>query len=426
MKSLNTKSKISYSLLAINTIPLILLGILIMFLSSGWFSNAMYGEIEVELKSVASTIITMLDTAYPGDYELRGETVYDFYKGEHNLSNDTPLIDHIKEETGLEITIFYEDVRILTTLRDLNGQRITNTAASETIRDEVLLAEESHFYDNAMINGTGYFSYYTPLYNSDNTAAGILFVGKPRKNVDAAVESAVYPLLAADILCAVIIAAINFIYNKKLAQGLLKIHSFMSEVSAGNLSARLDPSVLRRGDELQEIGYSAIHMQRTLTTMIDQDSLTELLNRRSADRRLRQIIANSVKEHTPFCVAIGDIDFFKRVNDTYGHECGDLVLKNIAACLKRHMAGKGFAARWGGEEFLLVYDHMDVREAYRYLQRLNFEIHDLDSCFDGRTVRITMTFGLVPGDTDDISQLLRNADQKLYDGKAAGRDCIMC
>ena len=125
-------------------------------------------------------------------------------------------------------------------------------------------------------------------------------------------------------------------------------------------------------------------------------------------------------------MAIGDIDFFKRVNDTYGHECGDLVLKNIAACLKRHMAGKGFAARWGGEEFLLVYDHMDVREAYRYLQRLNFEIHDLDSCFDGRTVRITMTFGLVPGDTDDISQLLRNADQKLYDGKAAGRDCIMC
>ncbi len=426
MKALNTKSKISHTLLAINTIPLILLGILIMFLSSGWFSNAMYGEIEVELKSAASTIITMLDTAYPGDYELRGETVYDFYKGEHNLSNDTPLIDHIKEETGLEITIFYEGVRILTTLRDLNGQRITNTAASETIRNEVLLAEESHFYDNAMINGTGYFSYYTPLYNSDNTAAGILFVGKPRKNVDAAVESAVYPLLAADILCAVIIAAINFIYNKKLAQGLLKIHSFMSEVSAGNLSARLDASVLRRSDELQEIGYSAIHMQRTLTTMIDQDSLTELLNRRSADRRLRQIIANSVKEHTPFCVAIGDIDFFKRVNDTYGHECGDLVLKNIAACLKRHMAGKGFAARWGGEEFLLVYDHMNVREAYRYLQRLNFEIHDLDSCFDGRTVRITMTFGLVPGDTDDISQLLRNADQKLYDGKAAGRDCIMC
>ena len=93
-------------------------------------------------------------------------------------------------------------------------------------------------------------------------------------------------------------------------------------------------------------------------------------------------------------MAIGDIDFFKRVNDTYGHECGDLVLKNIAACLKRHMAGKGFAARWGGEEFLLVYDHMDVREAYRYLQRLNFEIHDLDSCFDGRTVRITMTLVL--------------------------------
>ena len=426
MKTLTAKSKISYTLLAINTIPLILLGILIMFLSSGWFSNTMYKEIEVELKSVASTIVTMLDTAYPGDYALKGETIYDFYKGEHNLSSDTPLIDHIKEETGLEITVFYEDVRILTTLRNLDGQRISGTAASETIRSEVLNADKAQFYDNAMINGAGYFSYYMPLHNSDGAAAGILFVGKPRKAVDAAVENTVYPLLAADILSALVIAAVNFIYNRRLAQSLLKIHSFMSEVSSGNLSARLDSSVLRRSDELQQIGYSAIHMQRTLTNMIDQDSLTELLNRRSADRRLRQIIANSQKEQTPFCVAIGDIDFFKRVNDTYGHECGDVVLKNIAACLKRHMAGKGFAARWGGEEFLLVYEHMNIRDAYRYLQRLNFEIHDLDSCFEGKSVHITMTFGLVPGDTDDISQLLRNADQKLYDGKAAGRDCIMC
>ena len=426
MQGFKGKGRISHALLAINTIPLLLMGLLIMFLSFHWFSKAMHGEIETELKNAVSSLNTLLELAYPGDYELRGDTVYDLYKGEYNISGDSSLVDRIKEETGFEVTIFYQNTRVLTTICTLDGQRILGTGAPEIIQEEVLSSGEAHFYDNAIINGSEYFSYYAPLRNSDNSVIGMLFVGKPRKSVDDAVEKAVYPILIAELLFAIIIAVINFIYNKKLVSTLLKIHRFLSDVSSGNLSARLDPSVLKRSDELREIGTSAINMQRSLTTMIDHDSLTELYNRRCADRRLRQVIENAIKHQTPFCIAIGDIDFFKRVNDSYGHECGDLVLKNIAACLKRHMTGKGFAARWGGEEFLLVYDHMNVREAYKYLQRLNFEIHDMECSFEGHSVSITMTFGLVAGDTDNVSLLLRNADDKLYKGKAAGRDCIMC
>ena len=71
------------------------------------------------------------------------------------------------------------------------------------------------------------------------------------------------------------------------------------------------------------------------------------------------------KSGIPFCVVLGDIDFFKKVNDTYGHDAGDEILKFVALELRRMMLGKGFATRWGGEEFLLVFDNMDIAHTRR-------------------------------------------------------------
>lgn len=426
MHAIKGKGKISQTLIAINTIPLLLLGFLIMLLSSHWFSKIMYAEIEVELKNAASGVITTLEFICPGDYKLAEDIGYELYKGEHNLTSDYTLIDHVKGDTGFEVTLFYQDTRVLTTIRNSSGQRIIGTGAPETVIQEVLLGGDACFYNNAVINGSGYFSYYLPLHNSDGTIVGMLFVGKPKKSVDASIQHAVYPLLIVDILAALAVAVINFIYNKGFVSALLKIHGFLSEVSSGNLSAKLDTTVLGRNDELSEIGYSALNMQRSLFTMIEQDSLTELFNRRSGDRKLRKVIAHSAAHKIPFCVAIGDIDFFKRVNDTYGHECGDLVLKNVASCLRQHMYSKGFAARWGGEEFLLVYEHMSIQDAHAQLESLLHEIQEMKCCFEGQTVSITMTFGLAEGNGDDITRLLRNADNRLYQGKALGRNRIIC
>lgn len=426
MQTLKGNGKISYALLAINTIPLLFLGLLIMLLSSHWFTKTMYAEIEVELKNAAACVITTLDFTCPGDFELVGDTAYELYKGSHNLTGDHTLIDRVKEDTGFEVTLFYKDTRVLTTIRDEQNRRIIGSAAPDIVRKDVLAGGEPHFYNNALINNSGYFSYYMPLFNSDNTVIGMLFVGKPKKNVDISIQKAVYPLLVVDILAALAIALFNFLYNKKFVSSLLKIHNFLSEVSAGNLSAKLDPSVLRRNDELSEIGYSTLNMQRSLSIMIEQDSLTELFNRRSGDRKLRQVMDYATAHGTPFCVAIGDIDLFKKVNDTYGHECGDLVLKKVADCLRRHMYAKGFAARWGGEEFLLVYDRMDLQSACAQLESLLSEIRDMKCCFEGHTIRVTMTFGLAVGDGCSLTQLLRNADNLMYQGKASGRNRIIC
>ena len=152
---------------------------------------------------------------------------------------------------------------------------------------------------------------------------------------------------------------------------------------------------------------------------------TELYNRRSGHKKLRQIFEKARSSRHSFALAIGDIDFFKKVNDTYGHECGDAVLKNVSALLKQHMWRRGFAARWGGEEFLLVFENVDLTEARKQLELLMDKIHELDTLYEGQHVKVTMTFGLVCESDKDLHTILKEADEKLYIGKTNGRNQVV-
>ncbi len=419
------KGKLSYALQAINIIPLLTFGVIITLLGTRWFTQAMHDEVELELSNMAHTVTTLMDVAYPGDYHLEGRIAYLLYKGNYDLTMDYSLIDQIHEDTGMDITLFYRDTRILTTIRDSSGERIVGTGAPDTIIENVLKAGESHFYDNAIINGKEYFAYYMPVYNSDGSIVGILFVGKPSNEVQNSIQNSIYPLLFANILTMIVVAICVFVYTKSFVSILMKIRSFLSNVSAGNLNAELDSSILKRNDELGDIGRSALTMQKSLRKMVEQDALTGLYNRRCGERKLLQIMENAPNQEKPFCLAIGDIDFFKTVNDTYGHDCGDKVLQNIARKLQQHMRNYGFAARWGGEEFLLVFDHTNTEESLQVLETLLDDIRTMETLYEDQTLKVTMTFGLVAGNTDSAQQLIVDADEKLYAGKATGRNRII-
>ena len=419
------KGKIAYILQTINIIPLLIFGFLIMLLGTNRFTEAMHAEVEEDLKNVSNSLTTMLDALYPGDYRLEGETSYRFYKGGQDLTGDYALIDKIREETGLDITLFYQDTRILTTVTDRNGRRIVGTGAPDDVMKNVYEINQAFFYTKFSIYGTSYFAYYTPLHNQDGSVVGMIFVGKPSAKVDSSIQAAIFPLIAVDVLLAIIVAVFIFLYTKRFASDVLQIHVFLKEVSAGNMNARLDSQILRRRDELGEIAVSALNMQRSLRTMIDRDALTSLSNRRSGDIRLRKTIEEFAVNNSPFCVSIGDIDLFKKVNDTYGHECGDLVLKKVAEVLRQHMHGIGFAARWGGEEFLLVFQQTELDSAYNSLESLSEKIRALEINYNDQLIKVTMTFGVAPGSNCDMKDLIRAADEKLYAGKSAGRNQVV-
>lgn len=175
----------------------------------------------------------------------------------------------------------------------------------------------------------------------------------------------------------------------------------------------------------QEVEGKLVDYNTQLQRQANTDTLTGLCNRRGAIDYLKQLVKGG-SDDRGFSLCICDIDFFKRVNDTYGHDFGDEVLKGIAGIFKEEMRGKDLAARWGGEEFLLLFPTSNGDEACVALERIKGKIKAMRIEKDGHEVGVTMTFGLAEYDfSGDMESTLKEADEKLYQGKEAGRDRIV-
>ena len=385
----------------------------------------MLQQVSTELENVASLVDLLLDTAYPGDYTLADDGTISLYKGDVNLTGDYWLIDAIGERIHMDVTLFYQDMRILTTIKNSEGERIVGTQAPEQVMADVLEQGKSCFYDNVIIRETPYFAYYAPLYNSDGQVTGILFVGKPADEVNRQVNRALSPMVVVGLLILFFVCMFSIYYAGTFLKALYGLKSFFAKVATGNLIEQLDPAVLKREDELSELGRSALSMQHSLRSLVERDSLTELYNRRSGGLHLADSAEKARSQNTSFTLVIGDIDLFKKVNDTFGHQCGDVVLKNISQILRKHMQDKGYAIRWGGEEFLLVYENSTLDEAYEALCTLLEEIRSTSISSDGNQIHVTMTFGMVCDSSKDLKELLREADDRLYYGKNHGRNQIV-
>ncbi len=155
----------------------------------------------------------------------------------------------------------------------------------------------------------------------------------------------------------------------------------------------------------------------------DTDPLTRLPNRRAILEVLAEIDRD--KDDT-ISIAIGDIDHFKLVNDTYGHDAGDEVLKTISNLTMRFMDKKGYCARWGGEEFLLVFSNTNGDEAYLMLDHFRRKIGETVTEYEGNKIQVTMTFGLEEhGFFQTTDKTIKDADDKLYTGKNTGRNKVV-
>lgn len=160
---------------------------------------------------------------------------------------------------------------------------------------------------------------------------------------------------------------------------------------------------------------------KKLKQMSETDTLTKLVNRRYAQNELAEIEKSN--NWSSVSIAIGDIDLFKHVNDTYGHECGDYVLSTLAAIFKEAMSKQGFVARWGGEEFLFVFENLNGDMALVELEAIRKEILKTPLEYKGEKFNVTMTFGLEEYSPNiGVKETIEKADEKLYLGKQAGRN----
>ncbi|MCR4989688.1 MAG: GGDEF domain-containing protein [Lachnospiraceae bacterium] len=161
-----------------------------------------------------------------------------------------------------------------------------------------------------------------------------------------------------------------------------------------------------------------------LKAAANTDQLTGLFNRRRATDYLKETIEQN--DGSPVSVSIGDIDFFKKVNDNYGHDIGDEVLKSVASTMKDTLRSDSFIARWGGEEFLIILRNCNGDQAYMALERLRRRIQDTAITAGGHEINITMTFGVSEYDfSGDMNSTIKTADERLYHGKENGRNQVV-
>ena len=159
-----------------------------------------------------------------------------------------------------------------------------------------------------------------------------------------------------------------------------------------------------------------------LEEQANYDKLTHLLNRNSMTKYFNDIIEFSELEDKNFCILMADIDDFKKVNDTYGHDCGDEVLKKIAAIITNDVRQGDLVFRWGGEE-ILVLIRADLKVATNVAHRICNHVATSLTKYEDKDIRVTITIGVaafMKGMTAD--ELVKQADVKLYYGKQHGKD----
>jgi len=191
---------------------------------------------------------------------------------------------------------------------------------------------------------------------------------------------------------------------------------------SGELKVRL-----RAAKRILDLQSKLLAAQEALQEQATHDALTSLWNRRAIRSLLEDELDRATREHNPVAVILGDLDSFKKVNDTYGHAAGDRVLQGAAERMASVLRAYDQLGRYGGEEFLIVLPGCSAAEAENLGERIRAAVAAEPVIWDGNGIPTTISLGLAA--TDDMADadaetLIRCADGALYVAKKSGRNCV--
>lgn len=196
------------------------------------------------------------------------------------------------------------------------------------------------------------------------------------------------------------------------------------------------PTLLRSGDRFQvgSVHFKFLHEQdvehayhEAIYQMVMRDGLTEALNQRKFHEELAREFARAERHDRPLTLVLFDLDSFKDVNDTHGHLCGDMVLKQVAASVREHIRSEQVFARLGGDEFAVLCPETQLEGGQALAEKLRDRLAELTFAREGAIFSVTCSFGLAERDatmgTDQA--LFEAADRALYVAKGAGRNRVV-
>ena len=266
---MNLKKKI----LAITIGPVLILGIITILFTVTMVKNSMMDETKDALKGTAAATLAAYDQN-TGDYLETSNG--DIWKGSYNISKSENLVDRIKDNTGMDVTFFYGDKRIMTSAMDENGNRILKSKAGDVIVEKVLNGGEEYFSEAVSIEGTLNYGYFMPVYQngSDTDIVGMVFVGTNKQDKDAVVMRLLGSIVAAVVAIMLVCLLVSTKLASTISKNIRTSIKTVEKIAAGDLNVQVNKKLLKSKDEIGDLSRVTITlrdaMQRT-TLEINQN-----------------------------------------------------------------------------------------------------------------------------------------------------------
>lgn len=248
-----------------------------------------------------------------------------------------------------------------------------------------------------------------------------------------AMKLARYKLMMALLLVGVFLLVFMVLVRRHLIYPLQRINLALSTLSAGRPAPEFEPSTMLEIQAVEESirEHHALLIQneetrQVLENLANKDGLTGLTNRRHFMQSAEVELQRAQRYRRPVTVAMADLDFFKKLNDTYGHAAGDAVLCAFANLVEDTLRQSDLVCRYGGEEFAFLFPEIGPAETEKLAERLRVRCAEMEVPLpDGRSVKATVSMGLADASECPIEIALKRADEALYEAKRLGRNRVM-
>lgn len=246
MQKKKLKLPFSVLLVMLTMLPMVVLSVVSFVMSVTKLKNSLEESNKQAVESVCFTLMESYNTMYEGDWRMING---DLYKGANYLGHTQDLLNRFLDERQLNVTLFYGDTRVLTTLKDANGDYIVGTKADEKVSAQVL-GGEGYFDENLKVNGVDSYVAYEPLRNMDGSVAGMVFVGYPRTLAQKAVNNAIISLIASYVVVLAIILVIVIILVRVIVRAMTNLSGAVTKLRSGDLNVELHVDSLNAKNEI--------------------------------------------------------------------------------------------------------------------------------------------------------------------------------
>lgn len=251
-KNKNLLTSIIIQLLAMALVPLVILGAVCVVTAGKSLREGLQEEALTQMKATCVAAKAAYDNMNDGDYYL-GEND-ELMKGDYNITQNESGIDALTEGMNSDITIFYGDTRRATSLKDIaTGNRIVGTQASAAVAETVLKGQEYSATD-LMVNGKNYYAYYIPLKNPDGSIVGMVFAGEPSAGIDQFITSKIILVTGAVVVVLLVAIAVVVLVSISIVKAVKRAQEAIDNLAKGNLAYTVDTVILRRKDEIGDMG----------------------------------------------------------------------------------------------------------------------------------------------------------------------------